>query len=86
MMIIPAAQDIVPSLNALMEKQWVDESGVCLLTDATTQAHSAALRIIQGGRLIAELLCKPAAILPPALRNPALPYMLMRCPLPLRPM
>ena len=84
--IIPAPQDIVPSLNALVEKKWVDESGVSLLTDATAQAHSAALRIIQSGRLSGELLCNPAAIVPPALPCPALPYMLMRCPLPLRPM
>ena len=59
---IPAAEGIVPSLNALVAKTWVDGSGVSLLTDATTQAHSAALRIIQSGRLSGELSCTPAGL------------------------
>ena len=39
-----------------MVKTWVDESGVSLLTDATAQAHSAALRIIESGRLSVKML------------------------------
>ena len=64
--IIPAPQEIVPSLNALVEKNGVDESSVSLLTDTTSQAHSAALHIIQNGRLSGKLLCKPAVTLPNA--------------------
>ena len=35
----------------MMQKKWVDETGVSLITDATTDAHRAALRIINSGRL-----------------------------------
>lgn len=59
---IPAAEEIVPSLNALVDKTWVDGSGVSLLTDATAQAHSAALRIVQSSRLSGELACNPAGL------------------------
>lgn len=34
-----------------MAKKWVDETGVSLVTDATAEAHKAALRIINSGRL-----------------------------------
>lgn len=34
-----------------MKKTWVDEAGCSLVTDATTDAHKAALRIINSGRL-----------------------------------
>ncbi|KAK9901084.1 hypothetical protein WJX75_003249 [Coccomyxa subellipsoidea] len=49
--IIPTAGDIVPALDLMMQKKWVDETGVSLITDATADAHRAALRIINSGRL-----------------------------------
>ncbi|KAK9901093.1 hypothetical protein WJX75_003809 [Coccomyxa subellipsoidea] len=49
--IIPTAGDIVPALDLMMQKKWVDETGVSLITDATADAHRAALRIISSGRL-----------------------------------
>lgn len=52
--IIPAAEEVVPALNVMMDKKWVDETGVSLLTDATADAHKAALRIINSGRLSGE--------------------------------
>ena len=48
---IPAAGDIVPELDMMMQKKWVDEAGVSLLTNGTADAHRAALRIINSGRL-----------------------------------
>ena len=59
---VPAAEGIVPSLNALVDKTWVEGSGVSLLIDATTQAHSAALRIIQSSRHSGELSCTLAGL------------------------
>lgn len=44
-----------------MQKKWVDETGVSLITDATADAHRAALRIIKSGRLSG----KPAAFVLP---------------------
>ncbi|CAL8469089.1 g8630 [Coccomyxa elongata] len=35
----------------MVQKKWVDETGVSLTTDATADAHRAALRIINSGRL-----------------------------------
>ncbi|KAK9918950.1 hypothetical protein WJX75_008262 [Coccomyxa subellipsoidea] len=49
--IIPAAEDIVPALDLMMQKKWVDETGVSLITDTTADAHRAALRIIKSGKL-----------------------------------
>lgn len=48
---IPDASEIVPALDALMGKLWVDDKGESLLTSATLDAHKAALRIIESGRL-----------------------------------
>ena len=59
----PCSSKLVPRLNALVDKTWVDESGVSLSTDATAQAHSAALRIIESGRLSCKILYKQRCLM-----------------------
>ena len=48
---IPDASEIIPALEALMGRRWADDKGESLLTSATPDAHKAALRIIESGRL-----------------------------------
>lgn len=53
--IIPDKEALELRLNALMTKDWPDEHGVSLLTEATEQAHERALKIVREGRVSGEL-------------------------------